>query len=146
MDAACELPQLLDRELRLLLRLGDQLRGVLRVVGELRLGEAERDAHRDEPLLRAVVQIALDPAPLGVGRRQDPLPRVVQRVHALAQLARATQLGRLAWEADLRHRTTQATGAGGREAHLAAASARATRSCARRACAVSRPRTSTANA
>ena len=37
--------------------------------------EAERDGERDEPLLGAVVEVALDPPPLGVGRGDDPAAR-----------------------------------------------------------------------
>ena len=36
------------------------------------------DAQRDEPLLRAVMQVALDPAALGVAGREQPQPRVAQ--------------------------------------------------------------------
>ena len=53
------------------------------------LGELEADAQRDEPLLPPVVEVALDPAALVVGRREDarpgPLQLVVGRVHALGE-------------------------------------------------------------
>ena len=48
-------------------------RGV-NVVGELRLRPAELHRQGDEALLRAVVQVTLDPAALGLGRVHDALP------------------------------------------------------------------------
>ena len=42
--------------------------------------ELELDAQRDEPLLGAVVQVALDPAALLVGRRLDPRTRLAHLV------------------------------------------------------------------
>jgi len=42
----------------------NQLAGGVRVVGELRLGPAELHGQRDQPLLRAVVQVTLDPSQL----------------------------------------------------------------------------------
>ena len=107
MDAARQLAQLLDGELRLLARLGDQLHGAVGVALELRLGEAERDGDGDHPLLRAVVQVALDLPPLGVRRRDDALPRIAQVVHALAQRTGTTVFRRFAGEADLAHRALQ---------------------------------------
>ncbi|HTE63610.1 MAG TPA: hypothetical protein VK631_24855, partial [Solirubrobacteraceae bacterium] len=71
-DPARELAQLLDRELRLLAGLGDQLRRARGIGRDARLGEPERDGHRDQPLLRAVVEVALDPPALGVGGGDDP--------------------------------------------------------------------------
>ena len=38
-------------------------------------GSAERDGERDQPLLRAVVQVALEPPPLGVADLDDPRAR-----------------------------------------------------------------------
>ena len=145
MDAARQLAQLLDGELGLLARLRDELRGRVRIAVDPRLGEPERDGHGDEPLLRAVVQIALDPAPLGVGGGDDPLARGAQIVHPVAQHARAPQLGWLSWKANLLAAGDQAQPAA-RAAQRAAASARATRSCARRALPGARSWTSTANA
>jgi hypothetical protein len=43
-----------------------------RVGPEQFLGEREPDAQSHEPLLRAVVQVALDARPLVVGRLGDP--------------------------------------------------------------------------
>ena len=71
-DPAGELAQLGDRLLDLVLRAREHVR-VGRVAARGR--EPERDGERDEPLLRAVVEVALDPPPLGVGRGDDPGPR-----------------------------------------------------------------------
>ena len=116
MDAVGELAQLLDRQLGLDARLGDQLRRARRIALEPRLGEAQRQGHADQALLGAVVQIALDAPPLLVGRGDDPLPGVAQVVDAVAQGARATGVARLAREADLLHR-----GCGGHGDHVAPA-------------------------
>ena len=102
-DAAREVAQLLHRELGLLARLGDQARG--RAAGSLcqaRLGEAEREGDGDQPLLGAVVQVALDAPALLVGGGDDALAGAAQVVDALAQRARPPQLGGLAREADAR--------------------------------------------
>ena len=53
---------------------------------ELRLGEAERHRDRDEPLLRAVVQVALDPPPLRLGRLDEARARSLQLGEPRAQL------------------------------------------------------------
>ena len=68
---------------------------------EALLGEAERDGHRDHPLLRAVVEVALDAAALGVGRGEDALAGAAQVVDPRAQRAGATLLGRLTRKAHL---------------------------------------------
>src|SRR5213078_2248298 len=36
--------------------------------------QPQRERERDEPLLRAVVEVALEPAPLGVLRLDEPVP------------------------------------------------------------------------
>ncbi len=100
-DAARELAQLLDGGLRVYARLRDQRERALRVAGEARLGEAEGDGHRDHALLRAVVQVALDAAPLGVGGRDDALARGAQVVDPIAQRSRAPLLGRFTGKANL---------------------------------------------
>ena len=46
-----------------------------RVAVEPPLGEPQRERGRDEPLLRAVVEVALQPAALGVARLDDPRAR-----------------------------------------------------------------------
>ena len=93
MDAARELAQLLDGGLRLDARLGDELLRAVGIGREALLGEAERHGHRHHPLLRAVVQVALDPPALIVGRGEDALARPAQVVDALAQRTRAPLLG-----------------------------------------------------
>ena len=101
MDAACELAQLLDGGLGLLAGLSDQPGRGRRIALELRLGEAERHCHGDHALLSAVVQIALDPPPLGVGGVEDALAGVAQVVDAGAQCAGALLRGGFAGEEDL---------------------------------------------
>ena len=60
MDPARELAQLVERELELLLRTLEQLERSPVLLGETVAGEAEREGERDEPLLRAVVEVALE--------------------------------------------------------------------------------------
>ena len=78
MDPAGELAQLLDRELELrrgLIRRGDRLGVLAGPSGEPSPDAAQRERDRDEPLLGAVVEVALQPAALLVGRLDDPRPR-----------------------------------------------------------------------
>jgi hypothetical protein len=54
----------------------------VRILPHELLGQLHLDAQRHEPLLRAVMQVALDPPPLPVGGREDAgarFPHVVQR-------------------------------------------------------------------
>ena len=67
-DPAREVAQLLERLADADARLGDELLRALGVGRELLLGEAEAHPERDEPGLRAVVEVALDPPQLGVLR------------------------------------------------------------------------------
>ena len=70
MDAARELAQLLQRVRQLLAR--------AREVGVVRMPARRQPQHqreRDEPLLRAVVQVALQPPALGVARGDDARAR-----------------------------------------------------------------------
>ena len=53
----------------------EQLACAGRAAGHHLLGELEPDAQRDQPLLAAVVEVALDPPALVVGRREDACPR-----------------------------------------------------------------------
>ena len=70
---------------QLLARAGQQpLR--LGVGRELRRDEPQPERQRDEPLLGAVVQVALEPAALGVAGLDDPRARALQLVQAGAQL------------------------------------------------------------
>src|SRR5436190_9385250 len=59
-----EVAQLGDRSLRLSMSGADELPGGGRVVLQLLEREAEIEPEGDEPLLRAVVEVALDPPPL----------------------------------------------------------------------------------
>ena len=64
--------------------------GDLGLVGEPLLGAAEVHGQRDEPRLRAVVQVALDAPQLGGLDVERALPRAGQHVDALDELARST--------------------------------------------------------
>src|SRR5207247_2028741 len=76
MDAARQRAELLER-LRELVRGGvEEGRGVLRIRRQLRLGEPESEGKRDEALLRAVVEVALEAAALGVAGLQEALARM----------------------------------------------------------------------
>ena len=66
--------------------LADEL-GDLGLVGEPLLGAAELHAQRDEPRLRAVVQVALDPPQLGGLDVERAAPGAGELVDALGQLA-----------------------------------------------------------
>ena len=71
-----QLPDLVER-LADVLTEGVQLRdAALGIARHELLGELELDPQRDQPLLRAVVQVALEAPPLAVGRRQDPRARL----------------------------------------------------------------------
>ena len=65
-DAAGEVAELLERLARAAAGLGEQHPRRLRVGPELLLGHADAHAERDETGLRAVVQVALDAAQLGL--------------------------------------------------------------------------------
>ena len=65
----------------------EQLAGGLRVAVEPGAGRAERDGERDELLLRAVVQVALDPPAGDVAALHDPRARRPQLLHAGAQVS-----------------------------------------------------------
>ena len=72
MDPAGKLAQLGRRLGETLDRLVEQARGGLGVVRELRPDHAEHEPERHEPLLRAVVEVALDLPPCRVLRGDDP--------------------------------------------------------------------------
>ena len=103
-EAAHEVAQLGQRLLGLLVRAGDELQRAVGIGGELLLGPAEVHAERDQPLLRAVVQVALDAAALGLGAverggaaRVELLDPGLERVAARARRAgggRRTRSGR----------------------------------------------------
>ena len=75
MQAACELPELLERLGELEARRREDLRRLADVVGELRLRESERERERREALLGAVVEVSLEATAGGVGRGHDPAAR-----------------------------------------------------------------------
>ena len=85
MQAAREVAQLVDRRLGLHVGGDDEVADVL-ALGQPPLGEAELHGERDQPLLRTVVQIALQPAALRVGRGDDARPGVLQRGDARGHL------------------------------------------------------------
>ena len=66
MDAAGEVAQLVERVARLLPGLAHQLGGALVALGRTLLGHPQRQRQRHQPLLRAVVEVALQPPALGV--------------------------------------------------------------------------------
>ena len=85
MDAAGEVAQLADRALGLVAGLADELERVLAAVQPLaRDPQVQGDGH--EPLLRAVVQVALQPPALAVGGGDDARLRGAQVDHARVQL------------------------------------------------------------
>ena len=96
MQAAGQLAQLAAGQRRLLAGGGEPLLRALRVVLELAEREVDRLAEDDEPLLRAVVQVAPDPAALlvggvhGAGAAGDDLVRAGAQC---ALVAAAVQLG-----------------------------------------------------
>ena len=59
---------------------------IARVGRERALCEGERQRERHEPLLRAVVEVALEPPTLGVGGLDEPRPGRAQLLEARAQL------------------------------------------------------------
>ena len=65
MDAARELAQLLERERQLLRRAREHLGGASRIGLDSRLRHPQRQGERDEPLLRAVVEVPLEAPALG---------------------------------------------------------------------------------
>ena len=74
MDAAGQLAQLLQR-LRDRVARGGELLGERRVVAVAAMQHAQLQAEGDESLLRAVMEVALEPSPFGVARGDDPLAR-----------------------------------------------------------------------
>ena len=67
MEAPGKLAELLKRERELLARAGEDARCRLGLRPKLRLGEPQRERQRDEPLLRAIVEVPLESPPLGIG-------------------------------------------------------------------------------
>ena len=85
-DAARQLPQLLERLRELVGGLAEQPFGRLGLVVHTRLREAQHQGERDEALLRAVVEVALEPAALDVARLDDAGARAAQLVLVLLAL------------------------------------------------------------
>ena len=85
-DAAGQLAQLGGRRRELGHRLVEQLAGHLRVGVELAARQAQVHGERHQPLLGAVVEVALDPAPLGVAGVDDAGARGAQLLDLGAQL------------------------------------------------------------
>ena len=88
-DAARQVAQLLERLARAAAGVGEQLARRLGVGGELLLGHAEAHAERDEARLRAVVQVALDAAQLGLLLVDGAGARRLERGDALGERAAA---------------------------------------------------------
>jgi hypothetical protein len=73
-QALGQLPELGQRLLEFLCRVA-QGRGQFRVAAGPGLGQAQRERQRQQALLRAVVQVPLDPLAFHVAGAQDPRPR-----------------------------------------------------------------------
>ena len=101
-----EVAQLLDGAPDLLGELVDHRLGGLGVVADQVAREPQVHRERDQVLLRAVMEVALHPAPLGVRGGHDPRPGLAQLVGLLAQLVegrlqRGVQPGVVQRQADL---------------------------------------------
>jgi hypothetical protein len=81
-DAAGQLAQLGGGLRELLAEAVEERAGRLRVLGQPRAGHAHVERERDEPLLRAVVQVALDLAPRVVGGLDDARARGLELLGA----------------------------------------------------------------
>ena len=79
-DAARQLAQLVERARELGLRLDEQAEDVVGAALERALGEPQLQRERDEALLGAVVEVALQPAALGVAGLDDARARGGQLV------------------------------------------------------------------
>ena len=82
-----QLAQFADRDLDVSAKVFEQGQHCLglAVLGDLP-GQPQFHGERDQVLLRAVVQVALDRAPRGVGRGDDPQPGRLEFLVALGQL------------------------------------------------------------
>jgi hypothetical protein len=85
-DTGRDRAEVVKRALDLVAELRDEA-ALVRVL-ELVACHAEVDAQRDETLLGAVVQVALDAPPLGVAGGDDARPRVAQLALEVAVLDR----------------------------------------------------------
>ena len=105
-DPVRQLAQLLDGLLDLAGELVEHLQARFLVVDDDVPGQAQVHRQRDEVLLGAVVQVALDPTAFGVAAGDDPGPRLAQRVGLLADLVqrglqRGVELGVVEGQPDL---------------------------------------------
>ena len=95
MDPARQLAQLLERAAELLLGAAEQLLGAVGVLAQACLRQPHRQRQRDEPLLGAVVQVALEPPPLGraglddAGARARAAPRPARAAAPAAARSRS---------------------------------------------------------
>ena len=78
MDPAGELAQLVERRAQLGVGLAEQLGGAVGLGAERGSRELQREPEREQPLLGAVMQIALEPAALLVSGGDDPRARGAQ--------------------------------------------------------------------
>ena len=85
-DAACERAQLAEGVDDLGVRLGEELVRRRTSVGEPAAGELEREPDPEQALLRSVMEVALEPPPLGVAGLDDPRPRGAHLCELGAQL------------------------------------------------------------
>src|SRR5207244_5537597 len=95
-DAARELAQLLERLRELRARAVEERGRAVGVVAELAAGEAERERERDEALLRAGVEVPLQPPPLGVPGLDDAGargPQLFLLLLALRHVGRRHEIG-----------------------------------------------------
>ncbi len=75
MEAARELPQLVERERELVGGRVERCAGRVRVGVELLPRQTQGERQRDQALLRAVVEVPLEAAPLHVAGGHDPRAR-----------------------------------------------------------------------
>jgi len=81
MNSLRKLPQLLEGDLDLIRSRLQQLVDLgIAILAESPLRASELERQGDEPLLGAVVEVALDPAPLLVGGGDDPSARLVDQI------------------------------------------------------------------
>ena len=83
MDATYEVADLRERRFRFLVGVGDHRPRLFGIVVELLAGGAEPGRQRDEPLLGAVVEVALDAAPFGLGAVDRRRPARLEARHLL---------------------------------------------------------------
>ena len=85
-DAAREPADLVQRPIDLAAELGLERRRTGRVGGPELVHELELHPQRDQPLLGAIMEVALDPLPLDIGGGQDPCLGAAQLAHGGAEL------------------------------------------------------------